>query len=101
MKYGYATVAAAIPSVKVADTDYNVAQITSMISEAEERGVEIIVFPNSPSPAIHARISSVPTSCSDEPRSRSSHFSTTPARWTSSPSSECQWQWMDCFSTVP
>ena len=45
MKYGYATVAAAIPSVKVADTDYNVAQITSMISEAEERGVEIIVFP--------------------------------------------------------
>ena len=45
MKYGYATVAAAIPSVKVADTDFNVAQITSMISEAEERGVEIIVFP--------------------------------------------------------
>ena len=45
MKYGYATVAAAIPSVKVADTDFNVAEIMSMISEAEERGVEIIVFP--------------------------------------------------------
>ena len=45
MKYGYATVAAAIPSVKVADTNYNVAQILSMITEADERGVEIIVFP--------------------------------------------------------
>ena len=45
MKYGYATVAAAIPSVKVADTDYNVAEMSKMIAEAEERGVEIIVFP--------------------------------------------------------
>ena len=35
MKYGYATVAAAIPSVKVADTNYNVAQILSMITEAD------------------------------------------------------------------
>ena len=45
MKYGYATVAAAIPSVKVADTDYNVAEMSKMIADAEERGVEIIVFP--------------------------------------------------------
>ena len=45
MKYGYATVAAAIPSLKVADTDYNVAEMSKMIADAEERGVEIIVFP--------------------------------------------------------
>ena len=45
MKYGYATVAAAIPSVKVADTDYNVAEMSKMIADAQERGVEIIVFP--------------------------------------------------------
>ena len=45
MKYGYATVADAIPSVKVADTDYNVAEMSKMIADAEERGVEIIVFP--------------------------------------------------------
>ena len=45
MKYGYATVAAAIPSVKVADTDYNVAEMSKMIADAGERGVEIIVFP--------------------------------------------------------
>ena len=45
MKYGYATVAAAIPSVKVADTDYNVAEMSKMIADAEEHGVEIIVFP--------------------------------------------------------
>ena len=45
MKYGYATVAATIPSVKVADTDYNVAEMSKMIADAEERGVEIIVFP--------------------------------------------------------
>ena len=34
MKYGYATVAAAIPSVKVADTDYNVAEMSKMIADA-------------------------------------------------------------------
>ena len=45
MKHGYVTVAAAIPRVKVADTEYNVGEILSMISDANDKGVEIIVFP--------------------------------------------------------
>lgn len=45
MKYGYITVASAIPSVKVADADYNIKQIESLIAQAEGKGVEIIVFP--------------------------------------------------------
>ena len=45
MKYGFIKVAAAIPAVKVADTDYNVVQIESLIAQAEGQGVEIIVFP--------------------------------------------------------
>ena len=38
-------VAAAIPSVKVADCEYNIQQIESIIAKAEGRGVEVIVFP--------------------------------------------------------
>ena len=45
MKHGYITVAAAIPRVKVADTEHNAAEILAMISDAEDKGVEIIVFP--------------------------------------------------------
>ena len=45
MKYGFIKVAAAVPAVKVADTDYNVQQIESLIAQAEGMGVEIIVFP--------------------------------------------------------
>ena len=45
MKYGYITVASAIPSVKVADADYNIKQIESLTAQAEGKGVEIIVFP--------------------------------------------------------
>ena len=37
--------AAAIPSVKVADCDYNEKQLESLIAQAEGKGVEIIVFP--------------------------------------------------------
>lgn len=37
--------AAAIPSVKVADTEYNIKQIEDFVAHAEGRGVEIIVFP--------------------------------------------------------
>lgn len=37
--------AAAIPSVKVADTEYNIKQIEDFVAQAEGRGVEIIVFP--------------------------------------------------------
>ena len=45
MKYGLIKVAAAIPSVRVADVEYNMQQIESLIAQAEGKGVEIIVFP--------------------------------------------------------
>ena len=45
MKYGFVNVAAAVPTVKVADVEYNVQQIESLITQAEERGVEIMVLP--------------------------------------------------------
>ena len=45
MKYGFVNVAAAVPTVKVADVEYNVQQIEGLIAQAEERGVEIMVFP--------------------------------------------------------
>ena len=37
MKYGFVKVAAAVPAVKVADVDYNVQQIESIIAQAEGR----------------------------------------------------------------
>ena len=45
MKHGFITVAAAIPSVRVADCKYNVEQIMLQMSEAEAQDVEIMVFP--------------------------------------------------------
>ena len=45
MKHGFITVAAAIPSVRVADCKYNVEQIMLQLSEAEAQDVEIMVFP--------------------------------------------------------
>ena len=45
MKYGFVNVAAAVPTVKVADVDYNVQQIESLITQAEESGVEVMVLP--------------------------------------------------------
>ena len=45
MQHGYIKVAAAVPSVKVADCLYNVRQTEALIAQAEGRGVEIIVFP--------------------------------------------------------
>jgi len=45
MNYGYIKVAAAVPSVKVADVDFNLQQIENIISEEDANGVEIIVFP--------------------------------------------------------
>lgn len=45
MQNGFIKVAAAIPSVKVADCAYNVQQIESLIAMAEGKGVEVIVFP--------------------------------------------------------
>ena len=45
MKYGFVKVAAAVPAVKVADIEYNVQQIESLIAQAEGRGVELMVLP--------------------------------------------------------
>jgi len=45
MNYGFVKVAAAVPPVKVADCQYNTEQIEKMINEAEEKGVQIIAFP--------------------------------------------------------
>ena len=45
MKYGFIKVAAGVPAVKVADVEYNVQQIESLIAQAEGKGVELIVFP--------------------------------------------------------
>ena len=45
MKHGFIKVAAAVPAVKVADGEYNVQQIESIIAQAEGRGVEVLVFP--------------------------------------------------------
>jgi NAD+ synthase (glutamine-hydrolysing) len=45
MRYGYVKVAAAVPAVRVADVEYNVQQIETLIAQAEGRGVEIMVMP--------------------------------------------------------
>ena len=45
MNYGFVKVAAAVPRVKVADCQYNADQIEEMIHEAEEKGVQVIAFP--------------------------------------------------------
>ena len=45
MKYGFVKVAAAVPAVKVADVEYNVQQVESLIAQAEGQGVEVLVFP--------------------------------------------------------
>ncbi len=45
MKYGFVKVAAAVPSVKVADCKYNAEQIESLIAVAAGKGVQIIAFP--------------------------------------------------------
>ena len=45
MNYNFVKVAAAVPSVRVADPKYNVEQIESQILQANGQGVEIIVFP--------------------------------------------------------
>ena len=45
MNHGFVKVAAAIPSVKVADCQYNVEQIESLVIQAEGKGIEIICLP--------------------------------------------------------
>jgi len=43
--YGFVRVAAATPKLKVADCDYNVYEMKSMIDEAVKNQVQIICFP--------------------------------------------------------
>ncbi|MBP5170977.1 MAG: NAD(+) synthase [Bacteroidales bacterium] len=45
MKYGFVKVAAAVPSLKVADAAYNAAQIVSLMEQADKQHVEIVCFP--------------------------------------------------------
>ena len=45
MSYGFIKVAAAIPSLRVADCAYNVEKMLPLIAEAEKNNVEIILFP--------------------------------------------------------
>lgn len=45
MEYGFIKVAAAIPAVRIGDVQYNTEQIERLVTEAEEIGVEIVVFP--------------------------------------------------------
>ncbi len=45
MKHGFVTIAAAIPSLKVADVQFNRKQIENCIIQAESSGAEIITFP--------------------------------------------------------
>ena len=45
MKFGYVRVAAAVPSVRVADCLYNAQQAEKLIAIAEGKGVQLIVFP--------------------------------------------------------
>lgn len=45
MKYGFVKVAAAIPLVKVADCQFNAQQAGRLISEADSKGVQVIIFP--------------------------------------------------------
>ena len=43
--FGFVRVAAAVPTVRVADCAYNVKQVKELITEAVEEGVEVICFP--------------------------------------------------------
>ena len=45
MKHGFVRVASAVPKVKVADCTYNVEQIVKLSTLANEKHVEIIIFP--------------------------------------------------------
>lgn len=45
MNHGFVKVAAAVPSVRVADCKYNTQQIEALILQATNQGVEIICFP--------------------------------------------------------
>jgi len=43
--YGFVRTAAAVPKLKVADCDYNTAEIINIINDASQKNVELCVFP--------------------------------------------------------
>ena len=45
MNYGFVKVASAMPLVRVADCTYNTQQIKALLVEAEEKGVQVVTFP--------------------------------------------------------
>jgi NAD+ synthase (glutamine-hydrolysing) len=45
MKHGFINVAAAVPRVKVADVDFNLSETKRLVEQADDRGVEIVCFP--------------------------------------------------------
>lgn len=45
MNYGFVRVAAAVPTLKVADCEYNTGEIIKISKEAEKQGVQFVVFP--------------------------------------------------------
>ncbi len=45
MKHGFVNVASAVPCIRVADVAYNLAETERLIAQAEDRGVEIVCFP--------------------------------------------------------
>ena len=45
MDYGFIKIAAAVPTVRVADCEYNRNEIEKLIQQAENEGVAIVVFP--------------------------------------------------------
>ncbi|MCC8187361.1 MAG: NAD(+) synthase [Bacteroides sp.] len=45
MNYGFVKVAAAVPTLRVADCGYNAQHIEKLIGQAEEAGVQIVAFP--------------------------------------------------------
>ncbi len=44
MKFGFIKIAAAVPTVKVGDCEFNLQQIESIIAQAEGKGVDRICF---------------------------------------------------------
>lgn len=45
MEYGFVKVAAAVPEIRVGDTEYNAKAIIATIQKAEQNGIKLIVFP--------------------------------------------------------
>ena len=43
--FGFIKVAAAVPNVSVADCDHNSEQIISLMQQAAQRGVRVVMFP--------------------------------------------------------